>query len=382
VWTRAHALAAGDDDAARAQVARLTAEALDDACGELYAECFRRRGRWLLAPGEPHPPLVPDLVRVFGKDLITHPAARGDDDVDRTARLALAPDSGGLEVEVSFAHIHELAPPAADARVAVVLPIASPSTELIWDAVPGAPVRSFFHVRPRDPVGVAARTCELLDEAAARGASIVVMPELCLDERGLDAVRAHLAARGWPFALVAAGSVHTTADGEPRNVATLILRGGAEVTHAKFNPFSSPIAGEEAIATHPARISLHVASDERGRPAWSYTLLVCKDLLSRYARDVLAELRPGLVLVPAWSGKTTAFELDIHGLIGATQAAVVLANQADAGDDDRASVVVIARPTRTDTVTVVRRGEAKPPQALLFRLGDGARDPDAAPGEG
>src|SRR5262249_28040417 len=44
-WARAHALADEDDEAARAQVARLAAEALDDACGELFAEGFRRRGR-------------------------------------------------------------------------------------------------------------------------------------------------------------------------------------------------------------------------------------------------------------------------------------------------------------------------------------------------
>jgi hypothetical protein len=370
VWTRAHGLAPGDADAARAQVARLAADALDDACGELFAECFRRRGRWLLAPGEPYPPLAPDLVRVFGKELITHPAARGDDDVDRSARLALAPDSGGLEVEVSFAHVHELAAPGPDAKLAVILPIAAPTRELQWDDVPG-PARAFFGVRPRDPSAVAARACALLDDAAARGATIAILPELCLDEAGLAAVRAHQAARGWPFDVVAAGSVHTRDGDERRNVATLIVRGGAVVTHAKFNPFSGSAAGEEAIATHPARVSLHVAADERGRPAWSYSLLVCKDLLSRFTRDVLAALRPGLVLVPAWSGKTTAFELDIQGLVGGTQSAIALANQADPGDEDHASVVVVGRPTRSDTVTVVRRGEANPPQALVFRLGDG-----------
>ena len=239
--------------------------------------------------------------------------------------------------------------------------------------MPGAPVRSFFGVRPRDPAGTAARACALLDQAAAHGADIAVLPELCLDPAGLDVVRDHLAARGWPIALVCPGSVHVVDDGAPRNLATIIMRGGAEVHHAKFNPFSSPIAGEEAIATTPARISVHVAADRHGRPAWSYALLVCKDLLSRFALDVLAALRPTLVLLPAWSGKTTAFELDIHGLIGATQASVVMANQADPGDEDGASVVVVARPTRTETVAVIRRGEASPPQCFVFRLADGER---------
>lgn len=371
-WDRAHRLLDDDPVAARAQVARTAAEALDDACGELYAEAFRRRGRWLLAPGEPYPPVAVDLVRLFGRELISHPASRGDDDVDRTARLALAPDSGGLEVEISFAHLHELAPPAADAKIAVILPLARPTEELIWDDVPGAAVRSFFHVRPRDPIGVAARACALLDVAVARGASLAILPELCLDVAGVAAVRAHLAARGWPLALVAAGSAHSIVDGAPVNLATVILRGGAELTHAKFNPFTSPVLGEEAIRTTPARVTVHVAADERGRPAFSYALLICKDLLSRFARDALAELRPGLILVPAWSGKTTSFELDIHGLIGATQSAVVLANQADPTDDAGASVVVVARPTRTETVTVVRRGEVKPPQCLVFHLATGA----------
>jgi len=372
LWGRAHGLAAGDDDAARALVARMAAEALDDACGELFAEGFRRRARWLIAPGEPYPPVAADLVRVFGKQLITHPSARGDDDVDRTPRLALAPDSGGLEVEINFEHLHLLQAPAADSVLAVILPIAEPTSELTWDQV-AAPVRSFFHVRPRQPDVVMARATQLLDEAARRGADIAILPELSLDAAGLDHLRAHLRARGWPFRLVCAGSVHTTIDGHPRNAATLILPGGHEIQHHKFNPFSSPLVGEEAIATTPARIGLHVAADDRGRPGWSYTLLICKDLLSRFARDVLAELRPGLVLVPAWSGKTIAFELDIHGLLSATQSAVVLANQVDLAEAAEASVVVMGRPTRVDTVAIVRRNEANPPQCLAFRLNDGRR---------
>ena len=40
--------------------------------------------------------------------------------------------------------------------------------------------------------------------------------------------------------------------------------------------------------------------------------------------------------------------------------------------EDGASVVVVARPTRTETVTVLRRGEVKPPQCLVFHLATGA----------
>lgn len=375
LWNRAHELAPADGDAARALVARLAAEAIDDACGEQFAECFRRRGRWLLAPGEPYPPVVPDLTRVFGRPLITHPASRGDDDVDRTPRLALAPDSGGVEVEVSYANLHLLTPPSGDSIVAVLLPIADPAAELVWDRVPAA-VTSFFGVGPRRPDDVTARVLQLLDEAAARGADIAILPELSLDASGLEAVRHHQRARGWPFRVLCAGSIHDVVDGQRRNVATLILPGGREIRHFKFNPFTSPMVGEEAIATTPARVGVHVAADEHGRPAWSYTVLICKDLLSRFTRDVIGDLRPGLVLVPAWSGKTTAFELDIQGLVSATQSSVVLANQVDRVEADDPSVVVVARPTRVETVTVVRRADAKPPQCLTFRLNDGRRGDD------
>ena len=373
LWERAHDLASGDHEAARALVARIAAEAIDDACGELFAECFRRRGRWVLAPGEPYPPVVPDLVRVFGRQLITSPASRGDDDVDRTPRLALVPDSGGLEIEISFAHYHELTPAAAESMIAVIWPVAEPAAELEWDTAT-TPVPSFFGVRPRHPEVIAARAAQLLDEAASRGADIAILPELSLDNGILERLRRHLRSRGWPFRLVCAGTVHTVVEGERRNAATLILPGGSEIQHFKFNPFSSPQTGEEGIATTPARISLHVAADERGRPGWSYTALVCKDLLSGFARDVLSDLRPSLLLVPAWSGKTIAFELDIHGLLSATQSSVVLANQADLAESGDASVAVMARPTRVDTVALVRRNEIHPPQCLVFRLGDGRRD--------
>ena len=72
LWRRAHVVAGNDLDAAHVVVARLAAEAIDDACGELFAEMFRRRGRWLLAPGEPYPPVVPDLASIFVRPLITH----------------------------------------------------------------------------------------------------------------------------------------------------------------------------------------------------------------------------------------------------------------------------------------------------------------------
>jgi hypothetical protein len=79
---------------------------------------------------------------------------------------------------------------------------------------------------------------------------------------------------------------------------------------------------------------------------------------------------PTLVLVPAWSQKTSIFESDAVGLTGKTQAIVVIANQADlsrAGEEDPA-VLVVTRPVPALSPVIVRRSEVSPPELVGARL--------------
>jgi predicted amidohydrolase len=372
-WRQAHQAMPGA--AAVTAVARLCAEAVDDALGHRFVSIFRRRGVWQLAPGEPFPVVQPDLRRLFSAagsraPFVTLPDRR-EAPIDRTRRLALAPHADGIELAVDRAHAVAAPPPDGAAVVVAALPIAAPTRELDWtDARDGHKV--FHDVRPVASADVAARCEQLLDHACARGAAVVVFPELSVDDAALTRIRARLARTASRPALVVAGSRHLRGTGATRNVATLLSATG-EVTHAKFNPY---FAGEqrEDIALVPAEVRAHGVVDDAGRLAFSAVVVICKDFLAPGAQRALEALRPTLVLVPAWSQKTSIFESDAIGLTGKTQATVVVVNQADpgpAGDEDPA-VVILTRPLASGGPIIIRRSEVAPPTIVAVSLADEA----------
>jgi len=352
---------------ARVAVARAVAEALDEGLGHRFVSLFRRRGVWSVAPGEAFPVVQPDLRKLFDAPLTTLPDRR-EAPIDRTRRLAIAPAADGLVIALDLSRAALATPPAGDARVVVALPIGAPRRELDWTERRGD--RPVFHdVRPVASTDVAARVTALVAEACALEATILVFPELSVDERALDAIRAALADAATPPALVFAGSRHVVAAGARHNLATMIA-GAIEVTHTKFNPY---FAGEqlEDIALVPAEVRAHGLVDDLGRLAFAITLLVCKDFVAPGAQHALEALRPSLVVVPAWSQKTSIFESDAMGLTGKTQAIVVIANQADEsalGEEDPA-ILILTRPVPSLSPVIVRRSEVVPPVLVTAALG-------------
>jgi hypothetical protein len=390
-WRIAHETAPGDGIAggagatapARAAVARLVAEAMDEALGHRFVSIFRRRGEWSIGPGEAFPVVQADLKRLFavrgsGAALVTLPDRR-ESPIDRTRRLALAPAADGIELALDLSQAVHASPPPAAATIAAALPIAQPTRELDWTEVrPGARAgerpRPVFHdVRPVAPTDVAARVEVLAEQACEQGCALLVFPELSIDDVALARVRAVLAKAPSPPALCVAGSRHVRAGGALRNVATAIAHAGraGEATHAKFNPY---FAGEqlEDIALVPAEVRAHGVVDENGRLAFATVMLICKDFLAPGAQRALEALRPSLVLVPAWSQKTSIFESDAVGLTGKTQAIVVIVNQADTpghGGEDPA-ILMITRPVPALGPVIVRRSEVSPPELVTVRLDD------------
>ncbi|HVK77405.1 MAG TPA: hypothetical protein VM734_29060 [Kofleriaceae bacterium] len=360
LWERLHRGLPERPDIAAVLVARVVADALDEAVGHRYADCYRRRGRWRLAPGDPFPVAEPALRDVFGRHLTTHPDVR-DLPIDRSARLALAPVADGVELVLELGG--GLPVPGDGATVAVCLPHGEPAREL--DFEPDAERRSFFGVRPRDPDGAAATVRRLAEEALAAGAGLIVFPELAVADAGLDALAR--AAVG-SAAVVVAGSRHATIDGAPRNVAT-VLAGGARLTSYKFNPF---VLGDmiEGITSAPAQVVVRGSLDGAGRYAWSIAVLVCKDFLSLGAHQALTAARPSVIVVPAQTERTAVFEADAIGLTGSTQATCVVVNQVDAratAAEDPA-VVIVTRPVPWALCEVVRRSEVTPPVCILLSL--------------
>jgi hypothetical protein len=367
VWRIAAMHEAGLGTAAtRVVVARVLAEALDDACGHRYASIFRRRGEWRVAPGEPFPVVQPDLRRLFDAPLVTLPDRR-EAPIDRTRRLALAPAADGIELAVDLSQAALVMPPPPDAKIGAALPIAAPTRELDWTTTTSRRANPVFHdVRPVAPTDVAARVEHLMVEACARGLSIVVFPELSIDDHALARLRLVLDRVASP-PLVLAGSRHVHAGGALRNVATLITHGG-DAHHAKFNPY---FAGEqlEDIALVPAEVRAHGLADLAGRLVFSTVMVICKDFLAPGAQHVLEALRATLVLVPAWSQKTAIFESDAVGLTGKTQSIVLIANQADpGGPGEDPAVLILTRPVPQLSPVIVRRSEVSPPDLVVASL--------------
>ena len=362
LWTRLHAGLPERPDIAAVLVARVCADALDEAVGHQFVAAFRARRQWHVPPGEPFPIGEPALRDVFGRHLTTHPDVR-DLPIDRTARLALAPDADGVELVLDLDGGVDA--PDGNATIAVCLPMAAPMAELTWDV--DRERGRFSAVRPRDPRAAGAAVRALLGEALSAEAAIVVFPELSVDGPDLaELERAVAAAPHRP--LVVAGSRHAVVDGAPRNRATALV-GDVRFEADKFNPF---VLGDmvEGIASAPARLVMRGAIDGSGRYAWSVALLICKDFLSLGAHQLLTAARPSVVIVPAMTERTAVFETDALGLTGATQATVIVVNQAEptAADREDAAVAIITRPVPWALSEVVRRSEITPPVCLLLSL--------------
>lgn len=360
LWSRLHEGLPERPDIAAVLVARVCADALDEAVGHRFADGFRRRGLWRLAPGDPFPVAEPPLKEVFGRHLTTHPDVR-DLPIDRTLRLALAPHADGVELVVDLDA--PLRVPGEDTVLAACLPHAGPAKALAFDPDPER--GQFFGVRPRDEAAAVA-TCEALTrEALDAGAALILFPELSVTEAAIEAIERTVAGRD---VVVVAGSRHATVDGAPRNVAT-VLAGGARWTSNKFNPF---VLGDlvEGIASAPARVVVRGAVDDNGRYAWSMAVLICKDLLSPGAHQALVAARPGLIVVPALTERTAVFEADAVGLTGATQATVVVVNLVDEHTQgaDSPAVVIVTRPVPWALSEVIRRTEVTPPVCVAVRL--------------
>jgi hypothetical protein len=131
--------------------------------------------------------------------------------------------------------------------------------------------------------------------------------------------------------------------------------------HRKFTQFEYQ-DGEatrrlEHIDTHDACVTLFWAG------SWSFTVLICKDLLEVPVVRVLSDLRVRLALVPALSPKTELLEERASELATNSQAVVLVANTPS---DPVAATAIFARPTRqVSRRIVVGLTDGAPPCAYV-----------------
>jgi predicted amidohydrolase len=181
-----------------------------------------------------------------------------------------------------------------------------------------------------------------LDIAVREGASIILLPELCLDERAeRDVVSWFRENRS--VSLLLAGSRHLERADEPRrNRARVLLRGMRDddiLFHDKFSNFSIHLAGHHRAEWIERPNELTIVS---GRD-WSFAGLICKDFMETTTRRLLCDLRTRAVLVASMSPKSDLYVTDAAGLAQDAQAVVFVCNAPHDLADDTA---ILARPLR------------------------------------
>lgn len=149
----------------------------------------------------------------------------------------------------------------------------------------------------------------LLDEAARRGAVIVVLPELTVDPDVRQCVRAWLRGREHGIALVAAGSFHEPRsvqdDGPGQGLAYLLDAWGERaMTHTKLRPMRAMPKGERAEEDLEGGRAVELLLVPFGLLGLAICLDFC-DSGDAPVADLWTQIGPALMLVPSMGDGST-----------------------------------------------------------------------------
>ena len=305
--------------AAPAVIAHALTQFLDDHYGQFFADWFRSRSPYQPGVGDPIPLGGPDIREVLDMRP-TSPPWRLANRLDETRRVRLA---GGWATQFRVVFDYSL----SDALSGLVTPdtiIATchPNRALTEFTLPSDPAQPAYPVRPTDLDAQRRHLDRLIGRAVEAGASIVVLPELCVTKPLARYLQDWVRRADSPRVLVA-GSYHH-ADGSPhrrRNTAIAWVRGqDRPLTHDKHSPAQRPILEDIEPQGWP-ELRVYVSAD-----GWHLVLAICRDLLNPQAVHTLAEIGANLVLVPAMSESLAPFTGQVAHLVGSGQAIVAVAN--------------------------------------------------------
>lgn len=311
------------DDLPGVLIARALAELIDERYSHTFAAWFRQRSPYQPAVGDPVPLDSPDLRPVMAMRP-TSPPWRLAHRLDETRHIPLA---GDWAVQFRITFDYTLFDTLAGVITAdTVIATCHPNRGLDeFDLTRGTKQRT-FPVRPRDLDRQRIEIDRVITQATEGGASIVVLPELCVTEKLAMGLRESVQRPDGPRVLVA-GSYHWEARLERagparrRNTAIAWVRGHDEpLTHDKYSPADKPVAEDIQLDGWP-ELRIYVTSD-----GWHLTIAICRDLLNPQATNALAEAGVNLLLVPAMSETLVPFGGPVAHLVGARQALVAVAN--------------------------------------------------------
>lgn len=307
-------------------VARALAELLDDRYGHTVFASFRRRSPYQPSVGDPIPLDSPDLRRMTALAPTT-PPWRLAHRLDETRHVRLAGEwATQFRVVFDYSLVDTLSGLiSSDTVVATCHPNAS----LDEIDLPRGHRQRSFPVRPAAPELQRRTIDSLLATAVAEGASIALLPELCVDEALAWELHDWVRRPGGPRLLVAGSYHHQVpmragtdhAAGRRLNTAVAWVRGHERpLLHDKHSPADRPV--HEDIQPHgwPEQ-RIYVTAD-----GWHLAIAICRDLLNPRAVQALSEAGANLILVPAMSETLVPFAGPVAQLVGDNQALVVVAN--------------------------------------------------------
>ena len=353
-------------------VARALAEFVDERFSHTFRVSFRRRSPYQPGVGDPMPVSCPDLPGLLDMPL-TSPPWRLANRLDQTLHVRLA---GQWAVQFRIIFDYSVFD-ALDGLVTANTIIATchPNRDLAEFALPTS-AAGIFPVHPVDLLEQQIVIDRLIGDAVAAGASIVVLPELCVTESLADHLRAWVRRPAGPGLLVA-GSYHSERrlGGGPvparrRNTAIAWVRGlDQPLVHEKHSPGDVPIL-EAVHAQGWPELRVYVTRD-----GWHIAIAICRDLLNPNAVHALAEAGASLVLVPAMSQTLQAFGAPAAQLVGANQALVAVANNPAAWPAGtgrppyRPARALVGHPGLEQQTNPVHTPDTEPGAALLM-VGD------------
>ncbi|RAX16284.1 NUDIX domain-containing protein [Pseudarthrobacter sp. AG30] len=320
-------------------VARLLAELLDEQYCHSFRESFRRRSPYQPGVGDPIPLDSPDLRHVTALTA-TSPPWRLANRLDETRHVRLAGEwATQFQVIFDYSLAREL---SGILGPDTIVATCHPNRTLAEFHFPADASGRTFPIRPKDEDKQHQEIDRLVHAAVANGASIVVLPELCVTESLAARLQSWTCRTGGPRMLVA-GSYHhdDEHDGSPRrrNTATAYLRGvPAPLTQDKHSPADRPV-NEDIQPQGWPQLRVHVSDD-----GWHLVLAICRDLLNPHAVHALAESGANLLLVPAMSDTLVAFGGPVANLVGSGQAFVAVAN--NPADFSEPTDLTVHRPAR------------------------------------
>jgi hypothetical protein len=336
-----------------------------DNLWKLFEAC---EARVAMRPGDVFPIAAHNLKDLFRpeKVSITPRPSSKNLGLGRLSYLGVMPEQlQPYEVEYNFAAGPALAGFLGDPVVGVLLPNLDLEQEFTLER---RPPNRFFNVTP--DASQRERILTLLDEAERQGATLVLQPELSVTRDLVEALGSWYTAPQRRPATYIAGSFHGTDGTRNVNRAPLFTVVQSQPWfHDKFNPYElKKLKGEqltpplrEDIPEGPLRLTVHWS---RG---WSFTTLICKDILDDQAQALLSALRLNFVFLVSMSAETESFRRAAETLLNTGQTMTFMANFAGTPRQAAAAALAVTavegeRPQEYSAQQVQR------PSLLLFRL--------------